>query len=151
MVSSSVPPAAGGDGPSSPPSTPCDVLVVDDNPNVNKALALLLRRAGFTPIPCHRGADALDYLGRGNGDSLCAAVVDIHLPDISGLILAHKLRDRCGPSTPIIVVSGDTSMETINSLAHIGATYFFSKPVHAAKLVERLKELTLQKDDKVTR
>jgi DNA-binding response OmpR family regulator len=120
---------------------PCDVLVVDDNPHVNKALAILLSKAGFNPIPCHRGADALAYAQQHQGLPPRAAVVDVHLPDISGLILAHKLRDRFGPTTPIIVVSGDTSMETINSLSHIGATCFFSKPINVAALVERLKEL----------
>ena len=119
----------------------CDVLVVDDNPHVNKALAVLLKRAGFIPIPCHRGADALDYCSRFDTPP-CAAVVDVHLPDISGLVLAQKLRSQFGPATPIVVVSGDTSMETINSLSHIGATYFFSKPVNAAALVDELKRLT---------
>jgi len=128
----------------------CAVLVVDDNPHVNKALAVLLKQAGFLPIPCHRGADALDYCSRFDTPP-CAAVVDIHLPDISGLVLAQKLRSRFGPSTPIVVVSGDTSMETINSLSHVGATYFFPKPINAAALVEQLKRLTDVGDDKVTR
>ena len=119
----------------------CDVLIVDDNPHVNKALAILLKQAGFIPIPCHRGVDALDYCSRVDHPP-CAAVVDIHLPDISGLVLAQKLRARFGPATPIVVVSGDTSMETINSLSHVGATYFFPKPVSAAALVEELKRLT---------
>src|SRR4051812_28321289 len=119
----------------------CAVLVIDDNPHVNKALAILLKQAGFLPIPCHRGGDALDYCSRFDTPP-CAAVVDIHLPDISGLVLAQKLRSRFGPSTPIVVVSGDTSMETINSLSHVGATYFFPKPVSAAALVEQLKRLT---------
>jgi DNA-binding response OmpR family regulator len=129
--------------PAATESTPraCDVLVVDDNPHVNKALATLLSRAGFTPIPCHRGADALAYAQEHDRVPPRAAVVDVHLPDISGLVLARQLRDRFGPTTPIIVVSGDTSMETINSLSHIGATYFFSKPINAAALVEHLKEL----------
>ena len=63
-------------------------------------------------------------------------------PDISGLIVAQKLRSRFGSTIPIIVVSGDTSMETINSLSHIGATYFFSKPLNSAALVQELKRLT---------
>ena len=70
-----------------------------------------------------------------------AAVVDIHLPDINGLILSQQLRERLGPDAPIIVVSGDTSMETIKSLPHVGATYFFPKPVSARQLIARLKEL----------
>ena len=52
----------------------------------------------------------------------------------------HAHREILGPDTPIIVLSGDTSMPTLNSLPHVGATYFFSKPVNAAHLLERLKE-----------
>jgi DNA-binding response OmpR family regulator len=114
------------------------VLVVEDNFGVANALAAVIRRAGFAATACHCGSDALEYLRVANPQ---AAVLDIHLPDINGLVLAHKLRDRLGDAIPIIIVSGDTSMETIKSLAHVGATYFFSKPVNPKVLVERLKEL----------
>jgi DNA-binding response OmpR family regulator len=114
------------------------ILIVDDSANVTKAMAALIRDAGYDPVPCLSAAEALAWVGN---RPVTAAVVDIHLPDMSGLILAQKLRERFGQSTPIIVVSGDTSMETLNSLPHVGATYFFSKPISAAKLLEKLKTL----------
>ncbi|HEY1685474.1 MAG TPA: response regulator, partial [Tepidisphaeraceae bacterium] len=70
-----------------------------------------------------------------------AAVIDIHLPDLSGLILSQQLRAHFGERTPIIVVSGDGSQEVLNSLSQVGATYFFSKPVNARALVEKLQDL----------
>jgi len=115
-----------------------EILIVDDNSHVVKALSKLASKAGFTPISCQTGAQALNYAKK---TIPAAAVVDIHLPDLSGLILAQKLRDRFGPLTPIIIVSGDTSMETINSLSHVGATHFFSKPISGTLLLNRLKEL----------
>ena len=114
------------------------VLVVEDNFGVANALANVIRKAGFAATACHSGSDALEYLRGANPQ---AAVLDIHLPDINGLVLAGKLRDRLGDAVPIIIVSGDTSMETIKSLPHVGATYFFSKPVNPNVLVDRLKEL----------
>ena len=114
------------------------VLVVEDNPGVATALAAVIRRAGFDATACHSGAEAMSHLDIARPQ---AAVLDIHLPDINGLVLAHKLRDRLGGDVPIIIVSGDTSIETIKSLGHVGATYFFSKPVSPSVLVERLKEL----------
>jgi hypothetical protein len=42
---------------------------------------------------------------------------------------------------PIVGLSGDVSMATINSLPHVGATYFFSKPVQPGALLERLEQL----------
>jgi DNA-binding response OmpR family regulator len=116
------------------------VLVVEDNPTVARALATIIGNAGFAAVPCTRGTDALNYC-RG-GVPPIAAVLDIHLPDINGLVLAQKLRDQFGPAMPIIIVSGDTSMETLKSLPHVGATYFLAKPLNATLLIERLRDLT---------
>jgi DNA-binding response OmpR family regulator len=116
---------------------PSNILIVDDNQAVTRALSVLVRDAGFRPVACHCGQDALAAIDR---MKLSAAVIDIHLPDINGLVLSQKLRERLGPETPIIVVSGDTSMENLRSLQHVGATYFFPKPVNSQHLIEQLKE-----------
>ena len=113
------------------------ILIVDDNQPTAKALAKVLGLAKFNTAVSYRGADAVEYARNHPVD---AAVVDIHLPDISGLVVSQKLRDSLGPNTPIIILSGDTSMETLNSLPHVGATYFFSKPVNSAHLVARMRE-----------
>ena len=114
------------------------ILIVDDNRTVTRAMSVLVRDAGFDVIACHTGAEAI---AQTESATPSAAVIDIHLPDINGLILSQQLRERLGPDAPIIVVSGDTSMETIKSLPHVGATYFFPKPVSARQLIARLKEL----------
>ena len=119
-----------------PPNAPA-VLVVDDSPPTARALARVLANAGYRSTVAHSGAEALDHAQRLD---FAAAVVDIHLGDMNGLVVAQKLRERLGPSGTIIILSGDTSLETLNSLPHVGATYFFSKPVSATKLVERLRE-----------
>jgi DNA-binding response OmpR family regulator len=128
--------------PASRADSPADtILVVDDNRMVTRALSTLIRDAGYHAVACHNGADAMRAAETDGAPTPAAAVVDIHLPDINGLVLSQKLRDRFGPHTPIVVVSGDTSMETIKSLPHVGATYFFPKPVNATLLMARLKEL----------
>ena len=118
------------------PAAPA-VLVVDDSPPTARALARILANAGYRSTVAHSGSEALDHAQRLD---FAAAVVDIHLGDMNGLVVAQKLRERIGPSGTIIILSGDTSLETLNSLPHVGATYFFSKPVSATKLLERLKE-----------
>ena len=130
--------ASSSDSTSSAPASALrdNVLIVDDNQSVTKALTALFRRAGFNAITFNRGREALHC-----PTIPVAAVIDIHLTDFSGLILAQMLRERFGPDIPIVIVSGDTSMETINSLSHVGATHFFSKPVNGTALVARLKEL----------
>lgn len=113
------------------------VLIVDDNEPTARALAKLLATAHYNVAVCHRGADAVDYA---RSNPILAAVVDIHLPDLSGLVVTQKLRESLGTAVPIIILSGDTSMETLNSLPHVGATYFYSKPVNASQLIQRLQD-----------
>jgi FixJ family two-component response regulator len=75
-----------------------------------------------------------------------AAIVDVHLPDISGLILSHRLRETLGPDAPIVILSGDASMEILNSLTHVGATCFFRKPVSGHTLLEYFDEALGRRD-----
>ena len=111
------------------------VLIVDDNEPTARALAALLATAHHKSAVFHRGQEALEYARR---NSCLAALVDIHLPDVSGILLAQQLRSHFGPDTPIVVVSGDTSMPTLSAVSEVGATHFFSKPVNAGHLLERL-------------
>ena len=113
------------------------ILIIDDSQATAGALEHLLRRAHYDTTVALRGQDGIEHARTGG---FAAAMVDIHLPDLSGLVVSQKLREILGPDTPIIVLSGDTSMPTLNSLPHVGATYFFSKPVNAGYLLERLRE-----------
>lgn len=112
------------------------VLVVEDSPAVAGALAKLLENQGFRAETCPTAGRALASVDEMVPD---AAIVDIHLPDSSGLAVAQQLRERMGPSRPIIVMSGDSSMETLKKLGDTGATLFISKPFNATRLMEHLK------------
>jgi two-component system response regulator MtrA len=117
---------------------PRRILVVDDDPGILKAMEGLLHRSGFETIACATGADAMDKAAA----DVHAAVVDIHLPDMSGLALSQKLRGEMGIGWPIVILSGDTSIETLRELPNAGATHFFSKPVNTGLLLSRLREWT---------
>jgi CheY-like chemotaxis protein len=113
------------------------IIIVDDNETVTKALRVMLGNAGYVVHAFETGLSALRHAAQSRPH---AAIIDIHLPDINGLVLTQRFRDLLGPDTPLIILSGDTSMQTLNSLPHVGATYFFPKPVQGAQLIERLKE-----------
>jgi DNA-binding response OmpR family regulator len=125
------------DADTSHPMAEHEVLIVDDDKDTAGALGRLLSNAGFKPSTTHTGKSAL-HLARSN--SFAAAIIDVHLPDINGLVLSMNLREILGHTAPILVVSGDTSMETINSLPHVGATHFFAKPISPSHLIKRLKD-----------
>jgi DNA-binding response OmpR family regulator len=118
-------------------TTARSILVVEDNQLVSQALRTVLDKAGYAVSAFDSGLPALRHAAEHPPD---AAIIDIHLPDINGLVLTQRLRELLGPRTPLVILSGDTSIQTINSLPHVGATYFFPKPIRGAQLVERLRE-----------
>ena len=121
-----------------PLKQPREILVVDDNEPTARAMAELLLREGYEAAVFTTGKAALAYLDVG---SPSVAVIDIHLPDMSGLIVCQQIRDKLGPHLPIIIFSGDSSMDNLNSLSSIGAAHFFNKPVRASELLQRIREL----------
>jgi len=118
------------------------ILVVEDDATTARALRSILKDAGYDPTICQLGTEALERVreDKHREDKHAAAMIDVHLPDLSGLILAQQIRQIVGKDIPIIMVSGDTSMETLNSLQHVGATYFLSKPLNRKSLIELMKE-----------
>jgi CheY-like chemotaxis protein len=120
------------------PTANREIMLVEDNETVAKALKRYLESKGYGAPVFFTGRSAIAHVATSKP---AAAIVDIHLPDLSGLVLVKQLRERLGEATPIIVLSGDASMATINSLPHVGATYFFSKPVQPGTLLERLEQL----------
>ena len=66
----------------SPPAAPARVLVVDDEPQIVRALKVVLRDAGFEAVAAETGAEALDLAAVRPPQ---AAIVDLMLPDIDGI------------------------------------------------------------------
>ena len=113
------------------------ILLIEDDPSLGLAMVRYLQSNGYAPVHCASGAAAMEAVRDIQPD---AVITDIHLPDINGLVLSQKLRDKLGASVPIIVLSGDTSTEVLKSLSHVGATYFFNKPVNWEQLKQHLAE-----------
>jgi len=67
------------------------ILVVDDDPSIGGLLAQMLQAEGYHPVICTHPKDALTISER---ETFALAFVDIHLPDMSGLDLALKLKEQ---------------------------------------------------------
>jgi two-component system sensor histidine kinase RpfC len=115
------------------------ILVIDDNQIVSRSLLLLLKTEGFEPHVFTAGAPALAF---SQDNRFEAALIDIHLPDLSGLEISRQLRQTHGSEMPIIIFSGDNSLETLRALPDAGATLFLSKPINASRLMQYLRETT---------
>jgi two-component system KDP operon response regulator KdpE len=109
------------------------VLVVDDERQILRALKVILREAGYDVIEAATMEEALDRAAVRPPD---AAIVDLMLPDGSGVELARRLREWT--SMPILVLSAvgeeDAKVEALDA----GADDYVTKPFGPRELVARL-------------
>jgi two-component system, OmpR family, KDP operon response regulator KdpE len=110
------------------------ILVCDDDPQIRRALGLILRDAGYQVLSAASGAEALDIASVG-GPHL--AIVDLLLPDLHGIELCRRLREWS--KMPILVLSAiDEEQSKIDALHH-GADDYVTKPFGPGELVARVK------------
>jgi two-component system KDP operon response regulator KdpE len=119
-------------GPAEPAHAP-RVLVVDDEPQIVRALKVVLREAGFEAVPAETGAQALDLAAVRPPD---AAIVDLVLPDLDGIALTSTLREWS--EMPILVLSAVGEEEQKVRALEAGADDYITKPFGTRELVARL-------------
>lgn len=118
-----------------------DLLIADDHAANRMVLQRLLQKAGHRVVSVEDGEQVLDALAANNYD---AAIVDLHMPGVSGLDLLRELRvmeSGGGKRTPVIVLTADVTPEAIQQCAQAGARAFLPKPVVAARLLDTLAEV----------
>lgn len=114
------------------------VLVVDDDPVQRRLLDAMLKRFGYEVVTAESGAEALRLLGGAEGDRIDAVVLDLVMPELDGMGLLAALRERA-IETPVIVQTGNGSIETVIAAMRAGAVDFVVKPVGAERLQISLK------------
>jgi two-component system, OmpR family, KDP operon response regulator KdpE len=110
------------------------VLICDDEPQVLRALKIVLGDAGFEVIPAASASEALDRAAVRPPE---AAIIDLVLPDQDGVEVCRRLRDWS--DMPILVLSaiGD-EQEKVRAL-EAGADDYVTKPFASRELVARLE------------
>ncbi|HEX5780448.1 MAG TPA: response regulator transcription factor [Solirubrobacteraceae bacterium] len=109
------------------------VLVVDDEPQILRALRVVLREAGYEAIPAETAEEALDRAAVRPPD---AAIVDLVLPDGDGVEVTRRLREWS--EMPIIVLSAVGDEEEKVRALEAGADDYVTKPFGPRELVARL-------------
>ena len=110
------------------------ILVCDDEPQILRALKVILRDAGYEAVPAASGEEALD---RAAVKPPAAAIVDLMLPDIDGVEVTKRLREWS--EMPIIVLSAVGEEEAKVRALAAGADDYVTKPFGPPELVARLR------------
>jgi two-component system, OmpR family, KDP operon response regulator KdpE len=109
------------------------ILVVDDERQILRALRVILREAGYEVIEAATVEEALDRAAVRPPD---AAIVDLMLPDGSGVELCRRLREWT--SMPILVLSAIGEEDAKVEALEAGADDYVTKPFGPRELVARL-------------
>jgi len=104
--------------------------LVDDDAAVREALTGLLLASGVEVVSF---GSAADYLQHQRADAGACLVLDLRLPDISGLELQRRLVDERGP--PIIFISGRGDIRSTVQAMKAGAIEFLTKPIDPEALI----------------
>jgi two-component system, OmpR family, KDP operon response regulator KdpE len=110
------------------------VLVVDDEPQIVRALKVVLREAGFQTVAAETASQALDRAAVRPPE---AAIVDLVLPDGDGVEVTRTLREWS--DMPILVLSAVGEEEQKVRALDAGADDYITKPFGARELVARLQ------------
>jgi len=111
------------------------ILVVDDEPAIRRLLRTSLSSQGFRVLEAVDGKAALAQIERSRPDLI---VLDLGLPDISGLDLVRMVR-ASGNAVPVLVLSSRADEKGKVEALDLGADDYVTKPFGAAELFARIR------------
>lgn len=118
------------------------VLIVEDDASLRHVVSLQLERRGFSVDGVGDGASAIRYLDSQTPDF---AVLDLRLPDISGLDVARHI-NFLGRRTGFIMLTGYGSVATATDAFRLGAADYLTKPATVDEIVAALDRTAANAD-----
>ena len=127
-----------------------EIFIVDDDPSVRAALAVLLGGEGYQVTSFVEGDT---FLSAALSRTPECVLIDVHLPGISGLDVLRKLDAQHYPA-PILVISGRGDIPTAVDAIRSGALDFIEKPFDPNTVVTRVRDAigawqSLNRDDSI--
>ena len=113
---------------------PATVLIVEDDPSLNAALAATLKTAGYRPVSARTAAEGLRWFAHYAPDLV---LLDLGLPDRDGLSVIAEIRQRA--TTPIVVLSAREAEAVKVEAFDLGADDYVQKPFGVDELLARIR------------
>ena len=111
------------------------LLIVDDDPNTLASLARAFRLAGHEATVSDRASRALELVRTQSFDLIFSDVV---MPDKDGITLLEEMR-AAGVTTPVVMISGQATLDMAVRATRLGAHDFLEKPLSTEKLLLTLE------------
>ena len=109
------------------------ILIVEDDPEINDMLRILLRQNGYDTVSAYSGTEALLTHGRETG----LILLDLMLPGRSGEDIIRELKQK--HNVPVIVMSAIHDVTKKVDLFALGADDYITKPFHNDEMLARIQ------------
>jgi two-component system KDP operon response regulator KdpE len=113
---------------------PAQILLVDDELSIQKAMEPLLRSRGYSVTVAGTGREALDFFARDRPDLL---ILDLGLPDITGIEVCRRVREVV--DTPILILSARGAEKDKVAALDLGADDYMTKPFGPEEMMARVR------------
>ncbi len=113
------------------------ILVIDDEENLRRTLALILQREGYAVVMAATVAEARDCLDQNSFDLV---FLDLKLPDANGLTLLPELRNKY-PKLPVLILTAHDKLGVAIEAVNHGARDYLLKPIDPPVLIARVREI----------
>ncbi|MBI3899216.1 MAG: response regulator transcription factor [Gammaproteobacteria bacterium] len=113
------------------------ILLVEDDPDMSKALARALEKRGFEITCCFDGVSALGLIKERSADAI---VLDLNIPVLDGLHLLQRVRTQ-GIDTPVLILTARGAVGDRIAGLNAGADDYLPKPFDLEELEARLRAL----------
>ncbi|HWR51615.1 MAG TPA: sigma-54 dependent transcriptional regulator [Bryobacteraceae bacterium] len=113
------------------------ILVIDDEPDIRESLEDFLSLEGYSIELASNATEGLEKIEAGHFDLV---LLDLMMPDRSGMDVLHDLRER-DRDTPVFMITAYGSIDTAVESLKAGATDFFQKPWNPEKLLVEIDRL----------
>lgn len=112
------------------------ILIVEDEPMLREAFALMLQGAGYTVYGAGTGAEALELA---SAHKPALVLLDLGLPDVNGLEVARQL--KASSAAVLVALTGRVGAEEKQACLDAGCTEYFAKPLSPREFLKKLPGL----------
>ena len=119
------------------------VLLIDDDDMVTDVAAQILNNSGYGVISAKNGKDAIEVY-KANQDRIDMAVLDMILPDMSGMDTYEKLKE-INPGIKVLLASGYEIDSQASNIMERGCDGFIQKPFNMSELIKTIGDILASK------
>jgi len=112
------------------------ILIIDDDPGIGESLSDIFQEKGYLVFIATKGSEAIGKLKKTNFN---IALIDIKLPDMSGIALLKEVRE-INPDLICMIITGHASIDNAVNTLKYGASAYITKPLDMDDLLNRIKD-----------